>query len=83
MTKTLYLGCTQHRHAQIGIHAIVNARAGRQDLNDHSQEDIELMRDARKVRDRIQSRVRIEQFNSRFMRRNHHRVAHLVSSRED
>jgi hypothetical protein len=82
-TKTLNLGCTVARHAQIGVDAIVNARAGLQALNDLSQEDIELMRDAGKIRDRIESRVRFYQFNSRFCRRHQSRLQHLISQVND
>lgn len=35
------------RHKQIGIHAVVNARGSMQHLNELSQEEIELRRDAR------------------------------------
>jgi hypothetical protein len=78
ITRKLRLGCTLARHKQIGIHAIINARAGRQDLNDLSHEDVELHRDARKLREHRESRVIIHQFNSRFLFRNRARVAHLL-----
>jgi len=81
--QSLYLGCTRYRHAQIGVNAIINARAGRQDLNDVTQEDTELMRDAIKIREKIARRVAIHQFNSRFLRRNRHRVEHLLSDWND
>ncbi len=81
--NALYLGCTAARHARLGIHAVVNARGGHAALNAPTIEDTEMMRDARKVRDRIERRVRFYQFNSRFFRRNHKRLAHLVSSPED
>lgn len=75
----LYLGCTAARHAQIGINAVVNARAGRQSLNDMTMAEVEMMRDAIKVRQHRASRVIIHQFNSRPFRR---RLSHLVSSYE-
>ena len=81
----LYLGCTRARHCEIGVNAIVNARAGQQSLNDLTQEDIELARDAEKIRRRLAERVRFYQFTSRFFRRkkNLRRVAHLLSRHDD
>lgn len=79
MKYPIRLGCTVARHQAIGIHAVVNARAGRQDLNDLTIEDIELMRDDRKITDWREQRISIHQFNSKFFRRNLGRVAHLIS----
>jgi len=79
----LYLGCTKARHAEIGIHAVINARGSRQDLNDLTPEDIELMRDADHIHNRIGNRVRFYQFNSRFFRRNQSKLQHLLSSYND
>lgn len=79
METHLDLGCTVARHKQIGVNAIVNARAGLQNLNDLSIEDIELRRDARKIRQHAAERVIIHQFNSRFLRRHRNRVRHLIS----
>lgn len=70
----LNIGCTLARHKQIGINAVVNARAGRQDLNDLTIEDIELRRDAQKIRQYREERVIIHQFNSKAVRRNLHRT---------
>lgn len=83
MIAHLYLGCTKTRHAQIGVHAIVNARAGLQCLNDLTQEDIEIRRDADKIRKRIENRIRFYQFNSKFFRRHQSRFQHLISSYDD
>lgn len=82
MNRQIYpldLGCTEWRHKQIGIDAVVNARAGRKQLNDQSIEDVEMMRDAIKIRERIRNRVIFRQFNSRFFRRQQERFAHLMS----
>ena len=81
--RPLYLGCTKARHARLGVNAIVNARAGMQHLNDVSIEDTEMLRDAHSIRDRIESRVRFYQFNSKFFRRNQTRLAHLLSDRNE
>jgi len=77
--RTLYLGCTADRHHELGAHAAVNARAGQAHLNMPTIEDIELMRDAIKIREHLEHRVRFYQFNSRFCRRHQHRLAHLLS----
>lgn len=81
--KSLYLGCTKFRHDQLGVNAVINARAGRQDLNDKGQEQIEMERDAQKIQDRLQRRIRFYQFNSIFFRRHQSRLAHLLSSYDD
>jgi hypothetical protein len=81
--KHLYLGCTAFRHAQIGVNAIVNARAGRQHLNDLTIEDVEMQRDARNIRARIEKRVRFYQFNSRHFRRRMAQLKHLLSNYRD
>lgn len=83
MKYPLELGCTLARHQQLGIVAVINARAGWQHLNDLTQEDIELARDARAIRDRVQHRVALHQVCSKFFRRNRWRIAHLISSPED
>jgi hypothetical protein len=82
ITRGLRLGCTKFRHQQLGIHAVINARAGRQDLNDLTIEDIELWRDGQKIKQYREERVAIHQFNSRFARRNKARLAHLISELE-
>lgn len=81
-TKTIDIGCTAARHKQIGIHAVINARGGMQHLNDLSLNDIEMQRDARKIRDKVNSRVRFYQFNSKHFRKAH-QVQHLLSSYND
>lgn len=84
--KTRYplnLGCTAARHKELGIIAVINARAGLQHLNDQTIEDIELMRDARAIRDRINSRVRFYQFNSKFCRRHIAKLSHLLARHDD
>ena len=83
MNKTLFLGCTASRHATLGVDAIINARAGLQVLNDLTIDEIELMRDAQKIRARVESRVRFYQFNSKFFRRHQSRMQHLISQIED
>ena len=81
--KRLYLGCTMARHVRIGIDAVVNARAELQSLNDQTQEEIELTRDASKIQAWRESRVRFYQFNSKFCRRHLHRLSHLLSRYDD
>ena len=83
--KLLDLGCTQWRHEQIGIHAVVNARGSLQHLNNRSMEEIELIRDSRKVKDRLNQRIRFYQFTSQYFRRpkNRKRVEHLLSRYDD
>lgn len=70
--KPLRLGLTKQQHASMRhpIDAIVNARGGLHHLNDFDvQEEIEMQRDANKVRDYLSRRVTIHQFNSRHFRR--------------
>ena len=81
--KALYLGCTVARHRAIGIHAVINARGGRLDLNDLTLDEIEMKRDACAVRARIDARVRFYQVTSRFFCRHQARIAHLISDRND
>mgnify|MGYP000323631263 CR=1 FL=1 len=81
--KRLNLGCTALVHEAIGIHAVVNARGGQQHLNQPTQEDIELMRDGRKIKDKVQHRIVMRQVNSRFFRRHQHRIEHLLSDWDD
>lgn len=81
-TYPLNIGCTVARHKQIGINAVVNARGGRRDLNVLTDEDVELRRDAHKIRDWHAHRVRIHQFNSRFARRHRNRLGHLISEED-
>lgn len=82
-TYPLQLGCTKARARDLGIIAIVNARGGRQDLNDLTQEQIELERDARAIRDKLTRRVRWYGPTSKFFRRHRARIAHLIDSRGD
>lgn len=70
--KPLRLGLTAAQHAQMRhpIDAIVNARGGNLHLNDFDViEEIEMQRDANKVRDYLQFRHTIYQFNSRHFRK--------------
>jgi hypothetical protein len=83
MKTKLILGCTQFRHEQLGIHAVVNARAGMQVLNHLSLDDIELRRDANKIRDYLNRRIRFYQFNSKFFRKHKAKLQHLLSSYND
>lgn len=79
-TKTsLYLGCTEARHRELGVDAVINARGGRLDLNDWTMEDQELLRDARAIRERLARRVRWYGPSSKFFRRHVERVEHLIS----
>ncbi len=80
--KPFRLGCTAARHAQIGIDAVINARAGRYDLNNETTEEIEMQRDAQRIRDRLASRIRFYQFNSRHFRKRAD-VQSLLSSYTD
>jgi hypothetical protein len=82
-TPRLDIGCTAMRHAQIGINAVVNARGGLQSLNDRSLDEIEMIRDGRKVRNYQLNRVRFYQFNSRFFRKHQNRLSHLLSRYDD
>ncbi len=79
----LNIGCTAARHARLGINAVVNARGGLQILNDQSIDEIELYRDARKIKDWLTSRIRFYQFNSGFFRRHKSRLGHLLSRYDD
>jgi hypothetical protein len=75
--RPLELGCTTGRHAALGIDAVVNARGEQWSLNHETDEEIEMQRDANKVRDWVSGRVRIYQFNSRHFRRSP--IAHLAT----
>lgn len=81
----LQLGCTAARHHRLGIDVVVNARAGLQHLNDVTLDEIELERDGRALKDRVQRRIRMYQVCSRFFRRprNYARIAHLIATRDD
>lgn len=83
MTYPLNMGCTIHRHLVIGIDAVINARAGLQHLNDLTQDEIELRRDAQRIRDRVEKRVRMYQVCSRFFSKHQKRIAHLLSRYDD
>ena len=52
-------------------------------MNDQSLDDIELERDARKIKDRLANRIRFYQVNSKFFRRHINRIAHLISRYDD
>lgn len=62
--KPLYIGCTLARHQRLGVHAVVNARGGEQWRNDDTREEVEMLRDARAVRDRLASRVSFYHFSA-------------------
>lgn len=81
----LQLGCTAARHRRLGIDVVINARAGLQHLNDVALDEIELERDGRAIKDRVQRRVRMYQVCSRFFRRprNYARIAHLIADRTE
>lgn len=82
-TYPLYIGCTTARHKTIGIDAVVNARAGEQWRNDLTLDEIELRRDGRAIKDRLQKRVRFYQVNSKFFRRHINRISHLLTHYDD
>lgn len=82
--RKLNVQCTVARHLELGIDAVINARAGAAYgywANNLSQEDVEMRRDANKVLD-IQRRVRVYQFNSRAFRRRPELCA-LLADRDD
>lgn len=83
VANPLSLGCTAYTHARLGIHAVVNARGGQQWRNDDTQEQVEMQRDARAIRDRIRFRTRFYQFNSRTFRRHQARLSHLLADRNE
>lgn len=83
ITYPIPSGCTRARFDRLGIHARVNARGGQQWRNDDTQEEIEMQRDARSIRDRISSRVRFYQFSSRHFRRRQPQLSHLLSDRNE
>ena len=83
MKYPLNIGCTVARHRALGIDAVINARAGWQHLNDLTLDDIELLRDGRRIRDYLANHVRFYQVCSRFFRRHQDRIAHLISSHDD
>ena len=83
MTYPLDLGCTAAQHKRIGIHAVINARAGRQDLNQSpldTPHEMEMLRDSWKAKDHQEKRIAIHQFNSRWFRK---RMSHLVTPYSD
>lgn len=81
MRIKLALGCTLATHQRLGIHAVVNARGGLQSLNSQSLEEIEIVRDARAIRDCQLNRTRFYQFGSRCFRRRMREVGHLLADR--
>lgn len=80
MKYPLYIGCTKARHERLGIVAVINARGGLQHLNDLTQDDIELQRDAQAIKAGLSDRVRFYSVHSKFFRRHVGRIAHLMSS---
>lgn len=83
MKYPIVLGCTLATHRRLGVHAVINARGGEQWRNAPDLEEIEMQRDARKIRDRIEGRVRFYQFNSRCFRRHQSRLSHLLSTHDE
>lgn len=83
MAKKLYLACAVSQHLHLGAHAPINARAGEHWRNWESQEETERKRDARKIKDRITSRVRFYQLNSKFFRKHRARFKHLISTYDE
>lgn len=83
--KPLALGCTKARHERLGIHAVINARGGQAHLNDYSWdiEEIEMRRDAQKIKDWLSKRIRFYQFCSRYFRKREGRMSPMRSSYED
>lgn len=81
--RKLNLGCTIERHREIGVHAVINARSGRQDLNDLTLREIDQLRDSWAIAAKKRSRTKIYQWNSRVFRRRSSELAHLVSDYRD
>jgi hypothetical protein len=83
MKYPLRLGCTKARRDALGIHAVINARAGLQQLNDLTLDDIELYRDGQGIRDYQQRRIRWYGPHSKFFRRHRARIEHLIARHDD
>lgn len=83
MIKPLYLGCTAREHKRIGIDAVINARGLELWRNNKELEEIELIRDARRIKEKTENRVNFYQICSKFFRRNKYRIAHLLSNYSD
>jgi hypothetical protein len=83
VTYPLRLGCTKARHDALGIHAVINARAGLQQLNDLTLDDIELYRDGQGIKDYQQRRIRWYGPHSKFFRRHRARIEHLIARCDD
>jgi len=81
--KSLYLGCARARRREIGIDAVINARGGLQDLNDLTEDDRALRRDAAGIRGCVERRVRWYGPESKFFRRHRARIQHLIARRDD
>jgi hypothetical protein len=79
----LNIGCTIDKARQLGIDAIVNARAGLQRLNSDTMDDIELYRDGQGIKDYQQRRIRWYGPHSKFFRRHRARIEHLIARRDD
>ena len=77
IARKLFLGCTLARHQRLGIHAVINARAGQQWRNFDTIQDIEMQRDARRLRDWLSLRIRFYRFGSRCFRRRPELVRHF------
>lgn len=69
----LYVGCTERRHKEIGVHAPINARSGEYWRNSLNNEDYEQWRDAEILAGRGQQWIG-HNWNSKFARK---RLAHL------
>lgn len=83
MQYPINIGCTADRHRTIGVDAVVNARAGEQWRNDLTQDEIELRRDGTAIKDHLTKRIRFYQVHSKFFRKHHGRIEHLLAHYDD
>jgi len=79
--KGLYVGCTAHRHQQIGVHIAINARAGELWRNDDTLNETEMKRDAQAVKEWRRIRLRFfPRFYSKWFRKH---MKHILEELQD
>jgi hypothetical protein len=78
----LRVGCTIAHHRLIGVHIQINARAGELWRNDDSLDEIEMKRDAEKVRRWRAHRIAFYQFASRWFRKHLSHILEEIGERE-
>lgn len=83
MKYPLDIGCTKAWHQKIGIDAVINARGNQQWRNQMTMDNIELMRDGQRIRDKLDRRIRMYQVCSRFFRKHQGRIEHLFDNYDD